>query len=254
MSPLLEGRGLGWRRGRRVLVRDVSLALHPGELVGLVGPNGAGKSSLVRLLAGLQAPGEGGVLLEGRPLPDWPAAARARRIGYLPQSFAPHWDVTLAELLRLGAGRGDATPPADLEALAAGFGLAGRLGQRWSSLSGGERGRALLAGVLAAEPPVLLADEPGAALDVAQQWRMMARLRARPPGCAALVVLHDLNLAARWCDRLLVLREGALALQGPTLPVLADPALDAIYGMAFERQRVPGGLRLWPSGQAAAER
>ncbi|MDQ1080083.1 ABC transporter ATP-binding protein [Pseudoroseomonas cervicalis] len=252
MSPLLQAQGLGWHCRRRRLVRDVSLALHPGELVGLIGPNGAGKSSLVRLLAGLQAPSEGRVMLQGRPLAAWPAAARAQRIGYLPQSFAPHWDVTLAELLRLGAGRGDATPPADLEALAAAFGLAGRLAQRWSSLSGGERGRALLAGVLAAEPPVLLADEPGAALDVAQQWRMMARLRARPPGCAALVVLHDLNLAARWCDRLLVMQEGRLALQGQALAVLADPALDALYGMAFERQAVPGGLRLWPSGASGA--
>ncbi|PWC26668.1 ABC transporter ATP-binding protein [Teichococcus aestuarii] len=245
-QPLLRAEGLCWDAGGRRLVEAVSLALHPGEMVGLLGPNGAGKSSLIRLLAGLTTPTAGRVLLQGRPLADWPMPLRARRIGYLPQSFAPHWDVTLAELLRLGAGRGDTAAPADLRSLAARYGLEERLAQRWSSLSGGERGRALLATVLAAEPPLLLADEPGAALDVAQQWRMMALLRARPKRCAALVVLHDLNLAARWCDLVLVLDAGRLVMAGHPSDVLRDPRLDAIYGMSFGRVMEAGYLRLWP--------
>lgn len=135
-------------------------------------------------------------------------------------------------------------PVADLTHLAGRFGLEGRLAQRWSSLSGGERSRALLASVLA--------DEPGAALDIAQQWLMMQRLRARPPGCAALVVLHDLNLASRWCDRLLVMQSGRLMLQGPTQAVLADRALDRIYDMSFGRALAKGCLALWVDQPATA--
>ncbi|MCK8784180.1 ABC transporter ATP-binding protein [Roseomonas sp. NAR14] len=260
MSALLAAESVTVRRGGRALVEAASLSLRAGEVLALVGPNGAGKSTLLRTLAGLETPASGTVRLEGRPLAGWPVPARVRRIGYLPQSFTPHWDLTARALIGLGAGRGAVLPwggtasgPADapdggIDALAAGFDLADRLDRPWSTLSGGERGRALLAAVLATEPPVLLADEPAAALDIAQQLRLMRRLRARADAGrgAAIVVLHDLNLAARWCDRVAVLRAGRLVLDGESGPVLRDPALDAAFGVRFRRTAEAGRVMLWP--------
>jgi ABC-type cobalamin/Fe3+-siderophores transport system ATPase subunit len=146
------------------------------------------------MLAGLDAPDQGEITLLGRPLPQWPARERARLLGYLPQHFAPHWDYRVAELLRLGLDR---TPEgmAGLAALAARHGLEELLGRRWSSLSGGERGRSLAAAVLAPAPRVILADEPAAALDIGQAAGLMGSLRERAGASAAVaVVVHDLHL------------------------------------------------------------
>jgi iron complex transport system ATP-binding protein len=157
-------------------------------------------------------------------------------------------------VLRLGFERGGAPVPATaLGALAEEFGLHGLLDRRWSSLSGGERGRALAASVLAPAPPVVLADEPAAALDVGQAAALMARLRTQAAGGAAVaVVAHDLNLAAQWCDRLILLCRGQVALSGSTAEVANDVTMDRVFATRFDRLRTPDGRVLL--APAASER
>jgi ABC-type cobalamin/Fe3+-siderophores transport system ATPase subunit len=240
----LEASDVTRRAGGKTLVEAASLALMPGEVLGIIGPNGAGKSTLLRMLAGLDAPDQGEITLLGRPLPQWPARERARLLGYLPQHFVPHWDYRVAELLRLGLDR---TPEgmAGLPALAARHGLEELLGRRWSSLSGGERGRSLAAAVLAPAPRVILADEPAAALDIGQAAGLMGLLRERAgAGAAVAVVVHDLNLAARWCDRIAVMAGGCLRGTGTPSAVFAAGLLDQVFGVTFERLRAADGTEL----------
>lgn len=234
---VLRGFDLGVRAGRDAWpLRGATLELRAGEVLGVVGPNGAGKSTLLRLLAGLLRPSEGGVALLGRPLAEWGAGERARRLGYLPQHFAPHWDYTVRELLRLGLERGGGGAARDLAAAAGEHGVAALLPRRWSTLSGGERGRALAAAVLAPRPRAVLADEAAAALDVAQAAALMGRLRGAARGGAAVaLVAHDLNLALRGCDRVLVLAGGRVSALGTPASLAAGRALDEAFGLRFRR-------------------
>jgi iron complex transport system ATP-binding protein len=240
---VLAAQGLNFRVGQRALIADASLALRRGEMLGIIGPNGAGKSTLLKLCAGLLRPASGSVVLLGRPLAAWPARERARRLGFLPQHFTPHWDYSVRELLRLGLERGG--QPASMAALgvlAEAFSLGALIDRRWSSLSGGERGRAFAATILAPNPTVVLADEPAATLDVGQAAALMARLRAQATGGGAVgVVVHDLSLASRWCDRLLVVAQGRIVAGGPVAAVIHDPALDRAFDTKFERLETADG-------------
>lgn len=242
-EAVLRAIGLGFDAGRRSLVAGVSLEVRAGELLGIIGPNGAGKSTLLRMLAGLLRPSEGQVLLQGREIAAWPGRERARRVGYLPQHFYPHWDYTVRELLQLGLERGGAAQ--GVGALASRHGLEALLTRRWSALSGGERGRALAAAVLAPEPAVILADEATAALDVGQALVLMTRLRnAARAGAAVVLVAHDLNLAFGACERIVLLSEGRLlATETPTV-LAEDSRLDNAFGVTFNRWDGPGGVRL----------
>jgi ABC-type cobalamin/Fe3+-siderophores transport system ATPase subunit len=249
----LEGRGLGFSAGGSPLVRDISTALVRGQVLGVIGPNGAGKSTLVKLLIGQIAPEVGQVALMGRPLSAWSRRERAALIGHLPQHFEPHWDYRVGELLRLGLDRAGPGAPR-LEALAGLFGLEAILKRHWSTLSGGERARTLAAAVLAPNPPVVLADEPAAALDVGQAAALMARLRGLADGGAAVaVVVHDLNLVARWCDRLLLLEGGRVVIEAGPAEVLNSPELDRVFATAFQRVALPGGGMVLAPGEALGE-
>jgi iron complex transport system ATP-binding protein len=211
-APRLQAQALTLRRRGRSVLDAVSLQLPAHGAVALVGPNGAGKSSLLSLLAGLQRPESGSVQLDGQDIHALSVAERARRVGYMPQRFAPHWDLTLAELMHMRlAGKGDA------QDVLAGAGLQDFTRRRWSTLSGGEQARALLATVLATDPPVLLADEPGAALDVRHP---LARVQAH-------------------FGRVIVLDHGHIALDGAPAELLHAPGLDAVFGVDFERIHAP---------------
>ncbi|MBS7792312.1 ABC transporter ATP-binding protein [Roseococcus sp. SDR] len=237
----LQARDVSRWAGGKTLVEAASLALRSGEVLGIIGPNGAGKSTLVRMLAGLDRPDRGEITLLGRPLMQWPAHERARRLGYLPQHFTPHWDYRVTELLRLGLDR---TPQgmAGLSALAAQHGLEPLLERRWSSLSGGERGRSLAAAVLAPSPGVILADEPAAALDIGQAAALMALLKGRAAmGAAVAVVVHDLNLAFRWCDRIAAMGGGRIRGEGVPSAMSAPGVLEDIFGIEFERLHAADG-------------
>lgn len=242
-EAVLVAKGVGFRVGTQALVQDVSLDLRAGEVLGIIGPNGAGKSTLLRLLAGLLRPATGQVQLRGRALAEWPARERARQLGYLPQHFAPHWDYTGSELLRLGLERGGRRGA--LQEVAARHGMGSLLARRWSSLSGGERARVLAASVLATRPEVVLADEATAALDVGQSLALMRRLRAAAQeGAAVAVVAHDLNLAIGGCDRIALLHQGRLHALAPAADLAEDQRLDQVFGLAFERIRAGTGIVL----------
>ena len=235
--------------GKRVL-DDVSFAFRRGRVTALLGPNGAGKSSLLACLAALRRPDTGAARLGGQDVQAIDRRMRARAIGLLPQAADVHWDIDVATLVGLGRfahrGRWGETQ-ADRDAVAAALvatdmtGLADRGVER---LSGGERGRALLARVLAGEPDWLLADEPLASLDPAHQLDVLARLRGVAAGGRGVVlVLHDLHLAARVADDAVLLRGGRVVAAGEADAVLTAPAIAEAYGIDVEIGRTPQGHR-----------
>ncbi|HEY9035113.1 MAG TPA: ABC transporter ATP-binding protein [Pseudomonadales bacterium] len=225
------------------ILQAISTQVSPGELVALVGPNGAGKSTLLRAMAGIQEGVAGSVTLDGRAIRAMPAAELARRRGYLPQSATAVWPVTVKHLVGLGrlplrAFWQPATTK-DIDAIARAMAqtdvtyLADRL---VTTLSGGERLRVMLARVLAAEPVLLLADEPLAALDPRHQLQTMQSLRAHcDAGGSAVVALHDLSLACRFCDRLLLLEAGRAVIDGTPEAVMHSGELERVYRVRFER-------------------
>lgn len=233
--------GITVRLGRRTVVSDVSVALAPGDLVGVLGPNGAGKSTLVRAMLGL-LPHDGTVTLDGVARDTLPRPAVARTIAYLPQGQSLHWPLSVRRLVALGRlphlgplsrlSDGDATAIEEAMARAEVTGLADRIA---TDLSGGERARVLLARALAVGAPALFVDEPLASLDPAHQLHGMALLRAQADaGGAVLAVLHDLTLAARVCDRVLVLDAGRAVADGPPRTVLTPDLLARVYGITAQ--------------------
>jgi len=241
---MLTAETLTFRRGGRALVDGVGLRIGAGEFVGIIGPNGAGKSTLLRLLAGLLAPAAGQVRLKDRPLGQWLRRDRARQMAYLPQTPSSSWSLTAAELVALGrephralmAGL-SAGDRAAIERAAVQCDIADLMGRDIRTLSGGEAMRVHLARALATEAPVLLADEPIAGLDPQHQLSLLALLsRLAREGRSVVAVLHDLTLAGRFCDRLVMLDHGRLAAQGPPAEVSSDAALAAIFGVTVRRQ------------------
>jgi iron complex transport system ATP-binding protein len=234
-------------RGRRVL-HDVTLTLDRG-LVGVLGPNGAGKSTLVRALLGL-VPATGLVAIDGVE-----ARARAdiaRRIAYLPQGQQLHWPVSVERLVALGRlphlapfSRLSDTDRAAIDRAMAAADVADLAERPATELSGGERARALLARALAVEAPALIADEPLASLDPAHQLAGMALLRAQADaGLLVVAVLHDLALAARHCDRVLVLDRGAIVADGAPYEALTPALLASTFGIRAAVAEVEGARAL----------
>ncbi len=248
------------RGGRRVL-DGVGFALSRGDLVGVIGPNGAGKSTLLRLMAGLTLPVRGDVLLENRDIGDWPRRDRARRIAYLPQHPDCHWPITVAELAGLGRlphrgfwDRPTTRDAATVEAALALTDMGSLADRRLDSLSGGEAARAHLARALAGEPALLLADEPVADLDPSHALAVMDHLRRfAGQGGAVVVVLHDLSLAVRYCDRLVLLDAGSVVAAGAPDAVLTKDRLAEVYGISAVHGQYEGEAYVvpWKTGPAA---
>ena len=227
--------------GRRVVIGDVSLPeLRPGTLTALIGPNGAGKSTLLRGLAGLE-PMTGSVSLQGRPLAPMSVAQRARLITYMPQHLPPGLGLSVTEsvmaALRVGAGGGDYLLQA-YEALQR-IGIQHLADNLLNALSGGQRQLVSLAQLIARRPRVMLLDEPTSALDLSYQLRVMECVRAmvRQHGLIAVIVMHDISLAARYADRIAVLREGALIGFGPPEQVLNPQLFAEVYGVNARVER-----------------
>ena len=222
---------------------DVAVSLEPGRITAICGPNGAGKSTLLQALAGLIEPDRGEVLLGDAALPA--GRERARRIGYLPQVGEVAWDLSVAALASLGRlphrDRGEPQVAAALAALD----LAHLAERPVSTLSGGERARALLARVLAGEPEWILADEPLAALDLAHQLALLARLReAAGRGAGVVLVLHDLALAMNHADRVVVLAHGAVAADGAPGEALSEETIARVWGVTARWLGEPGARAL----------
>ena len=226
------------RIGATEIVRDASLSLAAGELVALVGPNGAGKTTLMRALAGL-VPAQGAITLAGRPLASLGPPERARAIAYLPQGHIFHWPMGVEAIVMLGrTPHGDgfsAVTPDDRAAVANALAVTETEGfaeRAVTTLSGGEKARVALARALATQAPVLLADEPTAALDPRHQLVVMELLReAARNGNAILAIMHDLTLAARFADRVLVMSEGKIVAEGPPAEALTPDQLASVFGV-----------------------
>jgi iron complex transport system ATP-binding protein len=241
-DAVLQAEGLGYRVRTRWLVEEVACRLGPGERVAVLGPNGSGKTTLLRLLAGILAPTAGQVFLDGRPLARIPAMERARRVAYLPQNTWVEFDLTVEEVVCLGRfpHTGPWRPFAAADRQQVEWALA-RLEldairrQALPTLSGGERQRVFLARALAQDAPLLVLDEPTAALDVGHQLALMDLLRGlNAAGRTILAAVHDLNLAAAHFERLLLLDRGRLCADGPTAAVLAGPELGRTFGVVVE--------------------
>ncbi|MDE3111835.1 MAG: ABC transporter ATP-binding protein [Chloroflexota bacterium] len=241
--------------GRRVLV-DVDVALESGALVALVGPNGAGKSTLLRCLAGLVRPSGGRVLLDGTDLASLDRGAIARRIAVVPQTFDTLFPFTVREIVSLGrtARLGLLAIPrgADVAAVDRAIDdldLRDLAPRRVDELSGGERQRAVLAMALAQDGDALLLDEPTAHLDPAHQRATLILIRrlARERRLAALAVLHDLNLAAALCDRIVVMSDGRVAADGAPSGVLDPSTVAAVFGPGLDVATRDGTPYVLPS-------
>lgn len=234
------------RRGERVVLDGVDLEVRVGEVLALVGPNGAGKSTLLAALAGDHPVAAGEVTVGDRPLAEFSAAALARRRAVLPQQHAVGFAFTALQVVRMGRAvwartdrsREDETTVAAALAEADVTHLAHR---PFPALSGGERARVALARVLAQDTQTLLLDEPTAALDLGHQETVMQVVRGRADaGTAVVVVLHDLNLAAAYADRVCVLAGGRVAADGPPAQVLTGELLTRVYHYPVRVHPHPG--------------
>ncbi|MBM3487779.1 MAG: ABC transporter ATP-binding protein [Alphaproteobacteria bacterium] len=233
----LAAEGVVVRYGAHRVLDGVSIAAEPGVLLGLIGPNGAGKSTLLRVLAGIERPTAGRVTLDGAALETIPGAVRARRIAYLAQGSTVHWPLTVERLVALGRlphrsrfGAETETDRAAIGRALAKTETAALRDRPVSSLSGGERMRALIARALVVDAAILLADEPVAGLDPYHQLQLLELLRTRADaGGAIVVVLHDLTLASRFCDRLALLDAGTRVASGAPDAVLSVANLARVY-------------------------
>ncbi|MFB7860995.1 ABC transporter ATP-binding protein [Streptomyces sp. NPDC056069] len=235
----ITAESLSWSVAGVPIVRGVSVDIAPGETVGLIGPNGSGKSSLLRCLAGLRFPDAGTVRYDGVPVAGWSPRRIARRLAFVEQHSGADSDLRVADVVGLGRtafrdrwrGPGS-TDRAVVAAALERVGLTALAGRPWKTLSGGERQRVHIARALAQQAYGLLLDEPCNHLDVKHQLELMELLSGT--GQTVLVALHDLSLAARYCDRLLLLHHGRLVAAGPPAAVLTAGRLAAVFGVDAE--------------------
>ena len=248
MIPLLATHQLKFQVGERALLSDGSLSLYKGEVVGLIGPNGAGKSTLLRLLSGLWKPSSGEVLLNGQPITSFNTRQIAQLIGQVQQSAALDAPFTVQEVVAMGRNphirRFEIEKPHDRATVLQAMRvtntqtLANRAVNR---LSGGERQRVLLARALAQEPSILLLDEPTSNLDIRHQIEILALVQQQAyiGRLGILIAIHDLSMAARFCDRLILLNDGHVMAEGTPETVLTAENLAAAFGVNAQPYRDP---------------
>jgi iron complex transport system ATP-binding protein len=247
-APLLQARGLGVARGARTVLREVDLALQPGDALAVVGPNGAGKSTLVRAAAGLLPASAGEVRVEGRPLRSWSRGGLARALALVASEERGPDALAVEDRVRLGRypHRGPFRPWTREDDQAVGraleqTGIAHLRRRPLGTLSDGERQLAALARGLAQEPRILLLDEPAAHLDIGHQLRLFRVLDGvRADGVGVLAVAHDLPRAAAWASRMVLLADGRVAAEGAPDAVLQSPACAEAFQVRIRGGRVEG--------------
>ena len=232
MSILAED--ISWTIGAKSILDAVSFQARPGEMLGLLGPNGSGKTSLLRLLAGLKQPRAGRVLLDGKDIRSIPRKAIARRLAFVEQHAATNQNLKVADVVKLGRfphrsmfSGWTAADDAAVDRALARAGMAGTRDDRWQSLSGGERQRAHIARALAQDPSELILDEPTNHLDIQHQIGLLSLIADLP--VTSIIALHDINHAAMFCDRLLVLKEGRIVAEGTPRDVLTEELLREVF-------------------------
>ncbi len=239
-SPLFHLSGVRFSVPGRVILEPLDLGLAPGRIYGLIGPNGSGKSTLVKMLARQIQPSGGTISFDDKPLSDWSDRTFARRVAYMPQ-FTPAADgMNVRELVSLGRfpwhgtlGRFTEQDAEKVEAAITRTGLEPFAERLVDTLSGGERQRVWLALMLAQDTSCILLDEPTSALDIAHEGEVLSLVQeiSRERGVTVVVVLHDINLAARTCDDIVALRAGKLVAHGPATEIMAPETLAEIYGV-----------------------
>lgn len=229
--------GLSVSFGNKQALQDISFSVNAGECVGLIGPNGAGKTTLMRALLGFISTTTGDVSIKGQSLHHLSAAERAKLFAYLPQGGPVHWPMTVSSIVELGRmpHRHPWRKLSDTDNEAVSHAMiktdVAQFAERIiTSLSGGERARVMLARAIAVGAPFLLADEPAASLDPHYQLEMMALLKEQvSPERGVIIVMHDLNLAQQFCDRILVLSGGNMVADGVPSSVLTDSLLQDVF-------------------------
>ena len=232
--------GVDFSIGDRLLLQSISLDIAPGQVVGLIGHNGSGKTSLMRLLARLHQPTRGSVHFDGAPLASWPHRRFAQQVAHLPQ-YTPSTDGLLVrELVALGRypwhgalGRVTADDRERVEEAMAWTDVARYADRAVDNLSGGERQRVWLAMLIAQNSRCVLLDEPTSALDISHQIEVLGLIRSlcEKRGMTAIVVLHDVNMATRFCNELISLRGGKVLMQASPAEIMRPDSLEAIYGV-----------------------
>jgi iron complex transport system ATP-binding protein len=228
-----------WKAGHTLILDGVSIEVPAGKVLGLLGPNGSGKSSLLRLMCRLRPLASGVIALDGRDIEAFSRRELAQRLALVEQQAATDAPMTVLDVARLGRtphrGALAAWARHDEEAVAAALratDMWAKRGQAWRTLSGGERQRVQIARALAQEPTELLLDEPTNHLDIRHQLDLLGLLRRLP--VTSVVALHDMNLAAAFCDRLVVLKEGRVAAAGTVAEVLTPGLIATVFGVTAQ--------------------
>lgn len=254
MNPLLSAANVSFAYTDRPVVREVSVALNPGEIVALLGPNGSGKTTLIRALLGhLRA--SGSVQWEGRPLSDWPRREFARRVAYLPQSPTIEPQQRVIDILRLGRapylrafGIESQQDVSVVEQVINQLDLSAIVNRPIDELSGGQRQRVFVGRCLIQQPAAMLLDEPSTFLDLKAQVDLARLLKtlAKEQQIGILMASHDLNLAGGLADRVVLLKDGAMVRQGTVDDVLRPDVLGDVYGVTMDRIEAGGRPALIP--------
>jgi iron complex transport system ATP-binding protein len=246
--PLFTLEGVGFSVGDRALVGPLSVNLTARRVIGLIGHNGSGESTLIKLLARQQGVSTGRILYEGKALKSWGARPFARSVAYLPQATPFAASMLVSELVALGRypwhGALGSFGPGDQAKVEEAMALTNVTSYRdrpVDTLSGGERQRAWLAMLVAQDAQCLLLDEPTSALDIAHQVEVLSLVRrlTEERGLSVVIVLHDVNMAARFCDEILALHSGAILARGTPEEILTPDQLQAIYGIRMGVMRHP---------------
>lgn len=263
-EPLIEAEGLRFSYGREPVIDDVSLSVAAGDMLGVIGPNGSGKSTLLRLLSGVLQPAGGRIRINGRPLPAYSRRTLGQTVAVVPQDTLIEFPFSVTEVVLMGrsphlggfAFEGDR----DLQVAHNAMQRTGVLALAQRSiheLSGGERQRVILARALAQEASILLLDEPAAFLDIRHQVEIYDLLHdLQREGKGIITVLHDLNLAGLYCDRLLLLQDGRAAKTGTPQEVITYSTLTAVYEIEVyvDLNDVTGTVNVLPLSRSYRER
>ena len=238
-APAILCQDLHVSAGRRKVLRGVDATFRPGQLSAVIGPNGAGKSTFARTLLGIRQPSRGRLELGGQPLGTYPRTVLARLVSFIPQDTQIDFSFRVEDVVLMGRyphlDALEPERPVDLQIVAAALAelhLTALAGRDVTTLSVGERQLAVIARALATRAPVLIADEPVASLDIGHRYRVLELLRRRATaGHTVVVVLHDLELALRFADTVVLIDDGHTAAAGPPSEVLASQALEQAFGI-----------------------
>lgn len=251
---VLQCEDISLKRQHRDVLRQVSLVEESPKLIGLLGPNGAGKTTLMRCIAGLQSFDHGSIRLDEQPLTQLSAQRRAQMMAYLPQERVVHWRLSVEDVVMLGRlpyqSSVGVCSEEDKRIVTTAMEAMDVLIFRekvFQHLSGGEQARVLIARTLAQQPSLLLADEPVNGLDPEHQIKLMhAFQRIVDSGCTVITSLHDLSLAARYCDRIVIMQAGEVVADGDARSVMTAETLGAVYRVKPDIREIDGQLIVTP--------